>query len=270
MLMLIVQIGVCILAVVAASIVSLVPALERYTLQFMAGAMVLFFILSRLSRKRDNALPYRVERDDWMASVEIALLSFAILLTIGATGGLSSWLLPLYMIFFLLLNFVCPLAPTLVSLIASLIYIIVMTPEMSQQQYGSLLSLIIFAPIAIVMQSIYTKLVTTRQEARLERDKVTYYNLYAEKQQAMILDASTQSEEQKPHTMGAALEKLIPKIDELQKLSRHPENQLVLSAGLTKLGLSVRKILRDFDGSSTKSAEKKPKKTKKDKDAATA
>ncbi len=255
--MLFVQISVCILAVVAAGVVSLTPALEPYTLQFMAGAMVLFFVLSKMSRKRDTALPYRVERDDWMASVEIALLSFAILLTIGATGGLSSWLLPLYMIFFLLLNFVCPLAPTLVSLVASLIYIIIMTPEMSQQQYGSLLSLIIFAPIAIVMQNIYTKLVTTRQEARLERDKVTYYNLYAEKQQAQILEASGLSEEQKPHTLGAALEKIIPKIDELQKLSRHPENQLVLSAGLTKLGLEVRKILRDFGDE-----KKKPKKGK--------
>ncbi|MBQ6436643.1 hypothetical protein IJJ27_03755, partial [bacterium] len=76
------------------------------------------------------------------------------------------------------------------------------------------------------------------------REKVAYYNLYAEKQQADILEQAPKVKYKANQSLSDFVSDLIPQIDELQKMSRFPQNQLVVSAGLTKIGLSLRRALQ--------------------------
>lgn len=249
MLTLIWQLLITSAAVLGAALVCLIPALSGYTFQFLGIAVIGFFIVNIYVRHRHIAFRPDSARNNFFSTLEISFISFALMIAIGSTGGFSSWLLPLYLIYFLLLNFVCPLAPTLISFIASLVFFYLTTPLFGTNNYGNLISLLIFAPIAVAVQHIYAKLLLERQNARLEREKVAYYNLYAEKQQAELLSHPA------PKSTPSSLEEyvrteLIPTIDDLQKKSRFPENQLILSSSLTKLALQVRQALKNTDTSS--------------------
>ncbi len=66
-----------------------VPRLQEYALQAFAGALVLFFLTKRLQNAHLwHVLPHT-------HSPELGLVTFAFYLLIGATGNLSSPLLPL-------------------------------------------------------------------------------------------------------------------------------------------------------------------------------
>ena len=252
MLTLLGQTGLTIVAVLAAGIVCGSPSLSRYTLQFLGVSIVLFLLINRVVRRRQISFATGSKRNNLASTLEVAVISFALLLAIGSTGGYASWLLPLYLIYFILLNFVCPLLPTLVSFVATLVLFYLTTPVFTQAQYGSLLSLLVFVPIAVGLQHVYAKFLLERQNARLEREKVAYYNLYAEKQQAELLKRDTLA--RPTSDLADYLRELIPQIDELQKMSRHPENQLVLSSSLTKIGLSARQALKKHEQAHTEKA----------------
>ena len=239
MLTLLWQTALTVLSVIAAAVVYVLPAREQLLLPTLGVSLLGFLLANHVLRHRQKKLLTQASRHNFLPTLEVSLIAFALLLAIAITGGYSSWLLPLYLIYFLLLNFVCPLFPTLTSFVCTLVFFYLSTPDFGRADYGSLLSLIVFAPIAIALQNIYAKLLLEQQNAKLEREKVAYYNLYAEKQQAQLL-ASGQDQ-----SLREFVQALVPQIDELQKMSRFSENQLIISATLTKLGLSIRQALKN-------------------------
>jgi hypothetical protein len=95
-------------------------------------------------------------------------------------------------------------------------------------------------------QRYYNRAVRDGLELELEKEKVAYYNMYAERKQNEILAREADTKD-KITSLRQFLLALIPEVDALQRDSRFAQNQLIISERLTKIGLSLRLALRKYD-----------------------
>lgn len=252
------QILIGLLSVVAAGVVLAVPGLDKYALQFFALFMVGFVLTNRSTRKK--VLDYKVLTEQ--RSLHLAWQLFfggaAIILLVGATGGFASWMLPLLFVYIFFLSLTNGWLVTLVNLLAILALLYYQTADFGPSNYGAALSLIVFWPVAWFAQKYFARFLREQAELKLEREKIIYYNLYAEKQQGELLKRgrNVTSGAVKNSDLTSFIEVLIPQIDDVQRESRFPENQLVVSAKLTKIGLALRQILKNTGESEKKKIEK--------------
>ncbi len=241
-MILFVQTALVVFSVLACGLVSLMPSLSNYTFQFLGVSVAAFFLVNMYVRHHQIELHFDKDRTNIYSAIEVALIGFALSLVICTTGGYGSWLVSLYLIYFLLLIFVCPLLPTAVSFLSTLVLFYLTTPDFGPIHYSPLLSLVVFSPVAIAFQKLYTDLIAQRQRTHEEEIKVAYYNVYAEQQQENIL-AGHPVDLNQP-LIDFVEDELIPQLDELQKQSRFTQNQLIVASGLTKLALQVRQAVR--------------------------
>ncbi len=245
------QVLISSLSVIAAGVVLATPILSQYRLQFFAVFLIGFVLVNRLTRKQ--SLDYRVilEKRSLTWSWQLFFAGAAILLMIGGTGGLASWLLPLVFVYLLFLSLVNGWLPTIITTGLMIFFLYAQTGNFGADNYGAILSIVVFVPIAFFAQKYYVRFVRDQEELKLEREKITYYNLYAEKQQNELLtrekNKANEEDWNNKKSESKLVQALIPQIDELQKESRFPENQLVVSARLTKIGLALRRFLKEAE-----------------------
>ncbi len=237
------QTAVAFFSVILAWSVLSLPWTKGYSLQVLALMLIVFVILKRFGRKKTFDYKQKMERKSLWQAIEIAPLGVAVLLLIGNTGGFSSWLLPLIFVYFFFLMFANRLPATILTFIVTIVFVYYFTPDFAANNYGAVLSLLIFLPIAVFAQKYYAQAIKESNELALEREKISYYNLYAEKQQNELIKREQST--QKALTLKEVVSELIPQVDALQKESRFPQNQLVVSAQLTKIGLKLRQALKN-------------------------
>lgn len=243
----ILQILIAFLSVVLAGIFLSLPILSGYTLQIFAVLVIGFIIVNRLSRRAEIDYKIMLEKKSLIFAWQLFFCGAAIFLLVGSTGGFGSWLFPLLFLYFFFLILANGWLVTLLNFVLVLGLLYYQTPNFGTADYGPLLSLVVFLPIAFFAQKYYQQFLKEQEELRLEREKITYYNLYAEKQQGELLTRGKQvtNKAVESSNLASFLETLIPQLDEVQKESRFPENQLVVSAKLTKIGLALRQILKN-------------------------
>jgi multisubunit Na+/H+ antiporter MnhC subunit len=241
--LLVIQFLCSFLALAFAWVVLILPGIKQYAFQAFCILIIVFIVVNIWGRHQKTSVLVNRE-GSVLENVEIALVGSAILLLIANTGGLGSDLLPLFYIYFFFATFVNPLPLTLVMTAVEIIFFSVFTVDFSfQAHYGSLLAIVIFVPIAFFAQKYYNRAVKDGYDLALEKEKVAYYNMYAEKKQNELLarDATAKREVTGLYDF---LQSLIPEIDALQGASRFAQNQLVVSERLTKIGLSLRRALK--------------------------
>ena len=165
---------------------------------------------------------------------------------------MSSAFLPLIFVELFFVILACQWPVALFTTLAILAFLYFLTPNFGEANYGALFSVVIFLPVAFFAQKYYAKFLREQRALEAEREKLAYYNLYAEKQQEALLHEGksvrvAQAPAQKNAAASIFLHELIPEIDELQKESRFSENQMVVSAKLTKLGLRLRRVVQETE-----------------------
>jgi acid stress-induced BolA-like protein IbaG/YrbA len=221
------------------------PALHGYVLQAFCVATAGYLLLKKFSRGHWFYTDPQVKRLPFTQTLSLAILGFAVLLLVGFFGGLHS---PAASALFVYLFFLAFSASTATASLLSLIclaFTVYLTPQLSLSDYGYLLGLLIYIVVVALAKKYYDQTLIKQQNLQIEREKIAYYNLYAEQQKEQILVA-----QKKLREIGAAgdchsfLAGLIPIIDELQKKSRFAQNQMVVSQELTKIGLNLRQAVK--------------------------
>ena len=154
---------------------------------------------------------------------------------------MNSFLLPLYYIYFFFAIFVNSSWITWLRTICELTFLIFFTPDFGPPHYSNIFSLAVFITISYFAQQYYQRALKDNLQLQDEKQKVSYYNMYAEKKQNELLT----QENQLQHQLSSAndyLTDLITQVDKLQTQSRFAYNQLIISAGLTKVGLLLRRL----------------------------
>jgi hypothetical protein len=246
----IIQAAISVFALIISWIILSIPLFHEYIFQCFCFFIAIFlFVNLRGRHQQRSALETETQQEQYSLrqNVEIGLVGVAIFLLIGSTGGLGSALLPLFFVYFFFAAFVTPHFVTLLMTVAEVAFFYFFTLDglgninFGPAHYPVLLSIFIFIVVTFFAQKYYNRAVKDNLDLQLEKEKVAYYNIYAEKKQSELLNQAA-AERKEAHTTNEYLQELIPQIDALQKQSRFAQNQLIVSAGLTRIGLSLRRI----------------------------
>lgn len=219
------------------------PQTKDYALQFFCTYIAIFFLFNIYLRRHQNKneLKDQLNKQSLAQIFQISLVAGAIFLLVGSTDGLNSFLLPLYYVYFFFAIFVNPNWLTAVRILTELTFLVFFTSDFNQRHYSTLASLAVFIGISYFAHQYYFRALKSHLLLEDEKEKVAYYNLYAEQKQNERL----QTEQQKHNHLNSAtdcLHDLITQVDQLQVQSRFSQNQLIVSQGLTKVGLLLRRL----------------------------
>jgi hypothetical protein len=224
------------------------PDLEPYTLQVFAAAIAVYLITWRLSRKKPQFATDGKYVFSLLRTISFGTLGFSFLILIGYLGGFNSPAISLIFIYIFLVIFKFRTSSAIAISLITLTYLFLLTSldsGMSTNAWGYLISAIVYMAVVIVAKRYFEQVVAKQQALKLEREKLAYYNVYAEQQKEMLLTAQNEIKEMKKRDdLTDFIKTLIPVVDELQKKSRFSQNQLVVSQELTKISLSLRQALK--------------------------
>ncbi len=190
------------LAIAAAFVWLHVPWLAPYSLQVFAAAVILYLVIKRIKK---SALWHVAPG---VMSVELALLTFAVLLVIGHTGDTQSLLFSLSYILLFFLVFSAEVSTAIVSTIFIMLYFYALANQMTSQDAANLLTLPLMLVFFIFAKAQY-------QQVTQKRDQLA-------------------QEEQD----------LMPKLEYLTTLLSHPaQNKQALEGQLTLLQVEIEKIV---------------------------
>lgn len=219
------------------------PQTKDYALQFFCAYIAIFFIFNIYLRRRESKQELKDQLGEQSLSqiFQISLVAGAIFLLVGSTDGLNSFLLPLYYVYFFFAIFVNPNWLTALRILTELTFLVFFTSDFDQRHYSTLASLAVFIGISYFAHKYYLRALKSHLLLEDEKEKVAYYNIYAEQKQNEALAAA----QKKRHHLDSAsdcLHDLIVQIDQLQVQSRFSQNQLIVSQGLTTSGLLLRRL----------------------------
>lgn len=134
-----------------------VPELNMYSLQAIAGVMLLYFLLKRVAKaKYWHVMPAAL-------TIETALVTFAFLILIGSTGNTSSILFPLSYVHLFLIAFSSEPLTSIVATVAIVLFHYALTAVIGSSQVVTLLSL----PLIMIFF-----LFAERQHEEVVRDRI--------------------------------------------------------------------------------------------------
>lgn len=111
------------------------PLLSQYALQIFAATVLVFFVIKRLKKaKLWYVLPENM-------SVEMALVTFAFMLLIGATGNMDSHFYALTYVHLFLLALTTRVSTAISTTIAVMIFHFMLTPNLNLSELSSVLVL---------------------------------------------------------------------------------------------------------------------------------
>ncbi len=221
-------------AILLAYVILHFPALHAYSLQVFTGSIALFFILKRIKRaKLWHILPDKM-------SLEVAILTFAFVYLIGATGNTHSVFYPLSYVHLFFLIFSSTPFTSIGTIIFLLLFHYAQEPVLSADEIGALLSLPVIGIILLFAKKQYDEV--HLKEVTLEKEMKN-------------LDETVQREATLEHTITTFIK---PKLALLKKLISDPNEPkemivkqvVLLETELEKISQRVQAIGEKKDAAS--------------------
>ncbi|MDQ3008345.1 MAG: hypothetical protein M3Q81_01995 [bacterium] len=216
-------------SIVAAFIWVSTPALQPYSLQVLALAMILYLVLKKFSRSGWWHLA------PGFMSLDMACLTFSTLLLIGATGNTNSPFFAVGYIHLFLLIFTARVRTALLATGGVILFHYTINPELTMANAGQLLSLPVMSFFFLFAKDQYLKAYHQRQIIEAENNFLS----------------ACQLDQRKLYEILAYFIK--PKLQQLQQLMAFPQqNQQLVLSQLTLLQLEVEKTLAKIVDDATK------------------
>lgn len=218
-------------AAVAAFIWLHIPLIEPYSLQAFVIAMIAYFLVKHIKKTRFwTFAPQSI-------SAEMTLLTFAILLLIGFTGGTSSLLFALSYIYLFLLVFAVEATAAIAVTMLLVLYYYALALNPAAQDYVNLITLPVMTFFFLFAKTQYEQANQERIEAMTGKQKLADSRYTSHQLQVFMEDF------------------LKPKLEYLITLLSHPEqNQKAIQGQLTLLQVEIEKMVRRCE---TEEAEEK-------------
>jgi hypothetical protein len=206
-------------SVIAAFFWLQVPELHRYSGQVFALVVVIYFVLKRLSNAKIWHLAPNV------LSVELPLVTFAVLILIGATGNLHSIYYPVSYIHLFFLVFATDVGTSILILLAIILFHYGLAPAFTSQEISFLSSLPVITLFFMFAKAQYTQAQTNQK--------------IVQNQEQELLSAQTAEVSLQTFLVTT----LQPKLEQMQQLLQYPEqNRTTLKSQLTWLQLQIEKL----------------------------
>ncbi len=210
--------------------------LNYYDLQVFLLNLMGVFLVRKIFKKKNN-------KSSLNFVLQISFLNAAVLLLIYSTGVLASpFFSLLYLILFLTIFFSYrTVAVAFMVGLASFFYFFVGS---SSTYLSQMMSLVIILLILFFAKKQYQNLLKEKIILDQEREKIIYYKTYAEKKKEELLNLENMFvDKDKNLDFKSFLQNyLLPKLNNLQKMSKNPQNQIIMQSQLTLLLFALSKF----------------------------
>lgn len=208
------------LAVFVAFVWLHIPVLSQYSLQVFALSIVLYLLIKRFKQSSIWHLA------PGTMSIELALLTFAILLVVGFTGDTRSLLFSLSYVHLFFVVFAAEASTAIITTMAVVLFYYALSPSSNPQDLANLATLPLMLFFFIFAKAQYQQ--ANRQEAQLKTDHETLtVTAHGSRQLKSFL-----------------LDFLKPKLEYLTSLLSHPQqNKQAIEGQLTLLQVEIEKIV---------------------------
>lgn len=235
-----------------------IPQLQNYALQAFAVAAILYIVIKKVSkdslfytRDLDSADQiYKVNQGDskkkkkipYAQIINLAILGFAVTLLVGYFGGMQSAGFAFAFVYIFFLAFSTGTITTISLTLFMLTLVFYLTPEITAGDFVYPVLAVVFMSVVMLAKKYYDQSVIKQHSLKIEREKVTYYNIYAENQLNESLRTQRKLRElsQSGHDTREFVKELVAVIDDLTKKSRHTSNQMIVSQELNRIGFNLR------------------------------
>lgn len=208
------------IAIIAAYIWLHIPFLAPYSLQVFAGSVIVYLLIKRIKKTQFwHLAPGNM-------SIELALLTFAILLVVGYTGDTRSLYFALGYIHLFFLVFSAEATTAIIATAVIVLYYYALAPDPTLQDYANLVTLPLMMFFFIFAKAQY-------QQVTQKREQVA--------QEEQVL-ADTVFNTQQLHSF--LVDFLKPKLEYLTTLLSHPaQNKQTIQGQLTLLQVEIEKMV---------------------------
>lgn len=210
--------------------------LNYYNLQVFLVGLVILFLIRKFSRKKQSPLSF---------ILQIACLNFSSLVLIFDTGILQS---PFFSLLYLIIFLTTFFSYKTVAIWLFLFFcgFFAFFNEIDQTLLTQIFSLFVILIILFFSKKQYQNLIKEKIALAQEKEKISYYKTYAEKKQEELLNFEKLVNSDN-HNLDykAFLENyLLPKLTNLQKMSKVASNQIIVQSQLTILLFAIEKIIK--------------------------
>lgn len=227
------------LALVAAYTWLQIPALEHYSLQAVAAATLLYLIIKRAAKANFwHIAPSAL-------SAEMPLLTFLLLLIVGSTGNLQSYIFPITYIHLFFLVMACEVPVAIAAGLGIVLFHFALSPQVAWPELSHLISLPIVMLFFLISKYQYQEL--RRQQTLISQDETQLDAILTEDNHLLVftqtflqpkLQLLTHLAQDSTVNSGAILGQLRLVSEELTKLLSRVTKTLILILGLSFLGVS--------------------------------
>jgi hypothetical protein len=210
--------------------------LNYYNLQVFLVGLVVLYIIRKISKKKESSLSF---------ILQVSCLNFSSLVLIFDTGILQSpFFSLLYLILFLTIFFSYKTVAVFLFFCFSLFF--AFFSEIDQAFLTQVFGLLMILLILFFSKKQYQSLIKERVALAQEKEKISYYKIYAEKKKEEVLNFEKliNSDSHNLDYKAFLQNYLLPKLTDLQKMSKLGSNQIIVQSQLTILLFTIKKIVK--------------------------
>jgi hypothetical protein len=246
------------LTLVAAYLWLSTPFLASYSLQAFAGTIFIYFIIKKLGNSR---LHHIAPTPD---SLEMPLMTFALLLIIGSTGLSQSIFYPLTYLYLLFLVMSAQVFTAVMTTLGLICLYFVLNPSYASHHLAALATLPLLLILFILAKHQHEELLIEKTHSERERKAKDFLSKYVQDTQSSLnkLQQDKQHDSQELITLESFLESFLqPKVQYMLELIKTAETRLVLESQLKLLATRIQEILDQVGVKSDKEPSRDPNET---------
>lgn len=219
------------------------PQLAYFSLQLAAAMVLLYFLVKKLTHAKHWQIAPR------SMSMEIAILTIAVLLLIGTTGNLNSPYFPVaYVHLFFVVLALAPFGAITVTG-ALVLFHLVVTPPGMPINWAELAALPTLLILFLFTKHQFEEAVRERHSLQEKEAQINYYQQFIEQQRKELNDLAIEKHfEQKTwkNLDEFVVDFLKPKIEMVKELSHQSTSRLVIESQLTMISYRLETVMNQM------------------------
>lgn len=213
------------------------PSLAQYSLQAFGACFVLYFILKKLNEAAVwEILPTT-------AVDEMVLVTFAFLILIGATGGISSIFFPLVFVYLFFVSMTMERWASITTTLLTLLFFYALNPSVnSKADFSNLISIPLIMVFFLFAKYQYEQAKEKQTLVEIEHNEVHSYKIYLDQKEDELNHAENTTWDWLKYFDGFLFGFLQPKLDQTIQMMQFPQNQDAVKGQLMLIRVELEKL----------------------------
>lgn len=213
------------------------PSLTQYSLQAFGACFILYFILKKLNEAAIwEILPTT-------AVDEMVLVTFAFLILIGATGGITSIFFPLVFVYLFFVSMTMERWTSIATTLLTLLFFYALSPSInSKSDLSNLISIPLIMIFFLFAKYQYEQAKEKQTLVEIEHNEIHSYKIFLDQKENQLSQAETNTWDWLKYFDSFLFGFLQPKLDQTIQMMQFPQNHNAVKGQLTLMRIELEKL----------------------------